>query len=116
EGGVLVAEREGLAVGVVQVAPEQLDGLFVLPWAWGSGVADRLHDAAVQRLRRGGGGWGQLLVLGENPRARVCFWGGGGGGGGGGRPPPPPPPPPADGRLHHHAGHSLGERGRRLSR
>jgi hypothetical protein len=31
EGCVLVAEREGLVVGVVQVAAERLDGLFVLP-------------------------------------------------------------------------------------
>jgi putative acetyltransferase len=73
EVGVLVAEREGLAVGVVQVAPERLDGLFVLPRAWGSGVADRLHDAAVQTL----GGWGcgrcRLSVLEENPRARRFY-------------------------------------------
>jgi GNAT superfamily N-acetyltransferase len=73
DGGVLVAEREGLAVGVVQVAPERLDGLFVLPWAWGSGVADRLHDAAVQTL----GGWGcghcRLFVLEKNPRARRFY-------------------------------------------
>ena len=69
EGCVLVAEREGLPVGVVQVAPERLEGLFVLPWAWGSGVADRLHDVAVQRLR----GWAVavcLSVLEENHRAR----------------------------------------------
>ena len=39
EGCVLVAERDGLPVGVVEVAPERLDGLFVLPWAWDSGVA-----------------------------------------------------------------------------
>jgi GNAT superfamily N-acetyltransferase len=73
EGGVLVAEREGSPVGVVQVASERLDGLFVLPWAWGSGVADRLHDAAVQTLRGWGCGWGRLLVLEENPRARRFY-------------------------------------------
>ena len=73
EGGVLVAEREGLAVGVVQVAPERLDGLFVLPCEWGSGVADRLHDAAVQRLRGWGGGHCRLSVLEENPRARRFY-------------------------------------------
>jgi len=73
EGRVLVAERDGLPVGVVQVAPERLDGLFVLPSAWGSGVADRLHDAAVQAL----GGWGcgccRLSVLEENRRARRFY-------------------------------------------
>jgi diamine N-acetyltransferase len=73
QGGVLVAEHEGLVVGVVQVAPERLDGLFVLPCEWGSGVADRLHDAAVQRLRGWGGGRCRLSVLEENHRARRFF-------------------------------------------
>jgi diamine N-acetyltransferase len=73
EGCVLVAERDGLPVGVVQVAPERLDGLFVLPCAWGSGVADRLHDAAVQRLRGWGCGWCRLSVLEENHRARRFY-------------------------------------------
>ena len=73
EGCVLVAERDGLPVGVVQVAPERLDGLFVLPWAWGSGVADRLHDAAAQRLRGWGCGWCRLSVLEENHRARRFY-------------------------------------------
>jgi putative acetyltransferase len=73
EGCVLVAERVGLPVGVAQVGPERLDGLFVLPWAWGSGVADRLHDAAVERLRGWGGGWCRLSVLEENHRARRFY-------------------------------------------
>jgi diamine N-acetyltransferase len=73
EGGVLVAEREGLPVGVVQIAPERLDGLFVLPCAWGSGVADRLHDAAVQRLRGWDCGRCRLSVLEENHRARRFY-------------------------------------------
>jgi putative acetyltransferase len=73
EGCVLVAEREGLAVGVVQVAPGRLDGLFVLPCEWGSGAADRLHTAAVQRLRGWGGGCCRLSVLEENPRARRFY-------------------------------------------
>jgi GNAT superfamily N-acetyltransferase len=62
---VPVAECDGLLVGVVEFAPERLDGLFVLPCAWGSGVADRLHHAAVQTLR----GWGcdccRLSILEE---------------------------------------------------
>jgi hypothetical protein len=66
EGCVLVADRDGLPVGVVQVAPERLEGLFVLPWAWGSGVADRLHDAAVEGLRGWGCGCCRLSVLEEN--------------------------------------------------
>jgi putative acetyltransferase len=73
EACVLVAERNGLPVGVVEVARERLDGLFVLPWAWGSGVADRLHDAAVQRLRGWGCGWCRLSVLEENHRARRFY-------------------------------------------
>jgi hypothetical protein len=54
EGGVLVAEREGLAVGVVQVAPERLDGLFVLPWAWGA--AGWLTGCTTRPSRRCVGG------------------------------------------------------------
>jgi putative acetyltransferase len=73
EGCVLVAEREGLVVGVVQVAPERLDGLFVLPRAWGSGAAGRLHDAAVQRLLGWGCGRCRLSVLAENHRARRFY-------------------------------------------
>src|SRR5215217_1272249 len=59
--------------GAVEVAPERLDGLFVLPCAWGSGVADRLHDAAVRRLRGWGCGWCRLSVLEENQRARRFY-------------------------------------------
>jgi GNAT superfamily N-acetyltransferase len=70
---VLVAERDGLPVGVVAVAPERLDGLFVLPDAWGSGVADRLHDAAVQTLQGWGCGCCRLSVLEENHRARRFY-------------------------------------------
>ena len=70
---VLVAECDGLPVGVVEVAPERLDGLFVLPCAWGSWVADRLHDAAVQRLRGWGCGWCRLSVLEQNQRARRFY-------------------------------------------
>jgi diamine N-acetyltransferase len=73
EGRVLVAEREERPVGVVHVAPERLDGLFVLPCAWGTGVADRLHVAAVQTLREWGGGCCRLSVLEENHRARRFY-------------------------------------------
>jgi GNAT superfamily N-acetyltransferase len=70
---VLVAECDGLPVGVVEFAPERLDGLFVLPCAWGSGVADRLHGAAVQTLRGWGCGCCRLSVLEENHRARRFY-------------------------------------------
>jgi GNAT superfamily N-acetyltransferase len=73
ESRVLVAERDELPVGLVQVAPGRLDGLFVVPSAWGSGVGDRLHDAAVQALRGWGCGWGRLSVLEENHRARRFY-------------------------------------------
>jgi putative acetyltransferase len=73
EGCVLVAECDGLPVGVVQVAPERLDGLFVVPCAWGSGVAALLHDAALHALRGWGCGCCRLSVLEENHRARRFY-------------------------------------------
>ena len=70
---VLVAERDSRLVGVVEVAPERLDGLFVVPDAWGSGVADRLHDEAVKTLQGWGCGRCWLSVLAENHRARRFY-------------------------------------------
>jgi putative acetyltransferase len=57
-------------VGAALVSAEWLDGLYVVPERWGSGLADELHDRAlVQGL---GSAKCHLWVLEHNARAR-CF-------------------------------------------
>jgi GNAT superfamily N-acetyltransferase len=46
---VLVAERDGMCVGVAGLEGEWLDGFYVVPAHWGTGLADELHAAAVGR-------------------------------------------------------------------
>jgi GNAT superfamily N-acetyltransferase len=48
-GTVLVAERDGMCVGVAGLEGEWLDGFYVVPAHWGTGLADELHAAAVGR-------------------------------------------------------------------
>ena len=76
EGGehrVLVAELDAEPVGVVAVRAGWLDGLYVVPEAWGSGVADALHDAGLDHLRSRGETRCRLWVLEHNARARRFY-------------------------------------------
>ena len=73
DGWAAVAERDGEAAGFVAVEPPLLNGLYVVPAAWGSGVAAALHDAAVERLRADGVVEARLWVLEHNPRARRFY-------------------------------------------
>jgi len=66
-GTVLVAERDGMIVGVAGLEGEWLHGFYVVPAYWGSGVADELHAAAVERGVR------RLWCLAENGRARRFY-------------------------------------------
>ncbi len=66
-GTVLVAERDGRAVGIAGIDGEWLHGFYVLPEYWGAGVADELHEAAVER------GVTRLWCLEENHRARRFY-------------------------------------------
>jgi GNAT superfamily N-acetyltransferase len=70
---VLVAAQDEEAVGVVAVRPGWLDGLYVVPDAWGSGVAGSLHDAGLDHLRALGEVECRLWVLEENARARRFY-------------------------------------------
>ena len=70
---VLVDEEERTAAGVAMTRPEWLDGLYVLPTWWGSGVAQRLHDEALERVRAGGSNRCHLWVLEGNDRARRFY-------------------------------------------
>jgi RimJ/RimL family protein N-acetyltransferase len=66
-GTVLVAERDGVVVGVAGIEGEWLHGFYVAPAYWGSGVARELHAAAVEL------GASRLWCLEENRRARRFY-------------------------------------------
>ena len=70
---VVVAELDRCAVGLAAVRPEWLDGLYVTPDAWGTGVGARLHDHAVMRVRERGCTRCHLWVLEDNGRARRFY-------------------------------------------
>ena len=72
-GNVIVATRGNRIVGVVAAKEGCLDGLYVLPGEWGSGVAARLHDAALQALVAAGATNARLWVLEDNTRARRFY-------------------------------------------
>jgi GNAT superfamily N-acetyltransferase len=69
---VLVAERDGRAVGLVAFGEGSLDALYVVPGEWGSGIGSALHDAAVASLRASSPE-ARLWVLEENHRARRFY-------------------------------------------
>jgi len=69
----LVYEDDGDAVGVAMTGPEWLDGLYVVPERWGSGLAVALHDAALDGLRGEGFDRCHLWVLEDNRRARRFY-------------------------------------------
>jgi GNAT superfamily N-acetyltransferase len=73
DASVLVAERAGRMVGLAAVRPGWLDGLYVHPDLWGSGVGRALHDDATALLRRAGCGRCHLWVLEHNARARRFY-------------------------------------------
>ncbi|MGZ4289168.1 MAG: N-acetyltransferase family protein [Gaiellaceae bacterium] len=50
EGTVFVAERDGRVAGFAAIARCWLDGFYVAPDHWGTGVADELHDAVLAEL------------------------------------------------------------------
>jgi putative acetyltransferase len=70
---VFVAERAEEPVGVALVRPEWLEGLYVLPHWWGTGVAAELHDHALAIARDLGSAQIHLWVLEENARARRFY-------------------------------------------
>ena len=51
----------------------RLERLYVRPAAWGSGVAQELHAAALDSLREQGATSASLWCLVENPRARRFY-------------------------------------------
>jgi GNAT superfamily N-acetyltransferase len=59
--------------GFVAVTGEWLNGLYVRPEAWGTGVAAELHDRALEALRANGVERARLWVLEHNLRARRFY-------------------------------------------
>jgi GNAT superfamily N-acetyltransferase len=70
-GRVFAAELDGVVVGVTAVDACWLEGLYVLPQHWGTGIASELHDAALAAL--GGCPEIKLWTLEENHRARRFY-------------------------------------------
>jgi RimJ/RimL family protein N-acetyltransferase len=70
---VLVAEEDGVPVGVAAVRVGWLDGFYVAPSRWGSDVAPELHDAALEAAAALGASKVRLWVLEENSRARRFY-------------------------------------------
>ena len=70
---VVVAERRGAVIGVAGAEGGWLHGLYVVPDAWGSGIAERLHDDALAALARAGAARARLWVLEDNERARRFY-------------------------------------------
>jgi len=59
--------------GFVAVDGEWLEAMYVLPAAWGGGLADELHAAALDQLRAHGAMRARLWVLELNGRARSFY-------------------------------------------
>jgi len=74
---ILVAERDativGIATSVRDGASCELRGLYVVPDAWGTGVARRLLETALDAMRERGAAEAVLWVLEANGRARGFY-------------------------------------------
>jgi putative acetyltransferase len=69
----LIATSEDDAVGAACVYEEWLEGLYVIPERWGTGLAGELHDRAVEVVRELGSERCHLWVLEDNARARRFY-------------------------------------------
>ena len=69
----LIAVSGEEPVGAASVSAEWLEGLYLVPERWGSGLADELHDRALELVRELGSTKCHLWVLEENARARRFY-------------------------------------------
>jgi putative acetyltransferase len=69
----LIAVKADEPVGAACVRAEWLDGLYVVPEQWGTGLAGSLHDRALELVRELGATRCHLWVLEENLRARRFY-------------------------------------------
>ncbi len=70
---VVLAEVDRAGIGLAGTEPPWLQGLYVLPSAWGTGVAGRLHDEALSAISGAGCTHARLWVLEHNRRARSFY-------------------------------------------
>jgi GNAT superfamily N-acetyltransferase len=71
--GVWVAERDAVIEGIAVRAGAELRDLFVVPDAWGTGVARGLMEAALAAIRTDSHGEAVLWVGEANARARRFY-------------------------------------------
>jgi GNAT superfamily N-acetyltransferase len=70
---VLIAVDGDDPLGAACVQQGWLDGLYVVPSRWGTGLADALHERALEVVRSLGSTSCRLWVLEDNPRARRFY-------------------------------------------
>jgi GNAT superfamily N-acetyltransferase len=70
---VILAEEDGTVTGLGCVRREWLDGLYVIPEEWGSGLGRALHDHALSLVADLGSQKCHLWVLEHNERARRFY-------------------------------------------
>jgi putative acetyltransferase len=69
----LIAVTEEEPVGAACVTEGWLEGLYVVPERWGTGLADELHGRALELVRDLGSASCRLWVLEDNTRARRFY-------------------------------------------
>ena len=69
----LIAVSEEEPVGAACVTDGWLEGLYVVPKRWGTGLADALHDRALDVVRELGSSSCRLWVLEDNTHARRFY-------------------------------------------
>ena len=69
----LIATNEQGPLGAACVYEEWLEGLYVVPEQWGTGLAGELHDCALEVVRGLGSVRCRLWVLEDNARARRFY-------------------------------------------
>jgi GNAT superfamily N-acetyltransferase len=69
----LIATSENRPLGAACVYEEWLEGLYVVPEQWGTGLAGELHDQALEVVRGFGSERCRLWVLEDNARARRFY-------------------------------------------
>jgi GNAT superfamily N-acetyltransferase len=70
---VVVASEGGELIGTVSARPPWVEALFVVPEAWGTGVAGRLLDRALDLIADSGAAAAELDVMAQNARARRFY-------------------------------------------
>jgi GNAT superfamily N-acetyltransferase len=69
----LIAVSDEEPVGAACVTKGWLQGLYVVPERWGTGLADELHDRALDLVCDLGSPFCKLWVLEDNTRARRFY-------------------------------------------